>query len=167
MGKGLTGLLFGGILGASGGIVVGIIIGALLFAGFGLFQTGGSSIPYDANHVKLAGLVSAVDTTTHAPFTCRHVFTTSTEFYPSASYDVFTPHHTYTESLWIFTAGSDIDITMVIWGPGDDNETYSFGFGRHMWNGATISGFGQTIVWTEGGAVTAAEAGFTTKMHSP
>lgn len=161
----MRGVLLGGLVGASGGLLLGVILGALLVTGYGLFETGGVNIPYDANHAKLAAMVTVIDTTNNAPLTLKHVMTASAAMNPNAALDVFKAHSTYTESLWVFCSGNDIDVTMVIWGPGEDGETYVFGFGRHMWNGATISGFGQSVTWQQGGTdADFGTVGFTAKI---
>jgi hypothetical protein len=146
----MKGLVIGGLVGGVSGVVIGILIGALVFAGFGFLQSGGTNIPYDQNHVNIASKISIFDTTDGVALTCRHAQTGPAAMHPYAPLDTFTARETYTQSVWFWCLDDDVDITMTIWGPGNDGETYYLEFGRHMGNAAEIKGFGYTATWEQG-----------------
>lgn len=144
MGRGWLGFLFGGI----GGGLVGILIGALLATMFFYVTTGGFGVAYDLNHQAIAKGFTVIDATENVYLNLKHVQTGPAEWYPY-SQDVFTRGATYTQSLWIWCSKNDIEISMVIQGPGDDGKSYLVGFGRHMGNAAQINGFGQAFEWSK------------------
>jgi len=142
----MKGFFMGGILGGVGGVVLGLIIGAALFAGAGYVLSGGVNVCYDSNHSFISQRISIMDSTDGVTLTCKHVLSGPAQFHPYAL-DLFTPKKTYTQSLWTFSAGGDIDVTLTIWGPGDDSHTYQLEFGRHAGNKITIHSFNDTYVW--------------------
>jgi hypothetical protein len=132
-------------IGGIGGVLVGILIGALIVGGYMYTQTGGLPVPYDTNHSYIAGKFTV--TTDQGTCTLKHISTAPAVFSPNVPLDVFVPHKTYTQSLWTFDTANDIDVFLHIWGPGDDGKTYLCEFGRSGSGAMTISGFGQTISW--------------------
>jgi hypothetical protein len=134
----LRGLLFGGILGLSGGLFLGIVIGALLMGGLTYVQTGGTNIPYNTQHSTVANGFIAKDTTKGIIWQLKHVMTTQGKY--GGSYDTV-------ESFWYWTeGGNDVQVTLSIWGPLPDG-SYQCEFGRSVANGVEIAGFGHTINW--------------------
>lgn len=147
----MRGLIFGGLIGGAGGLLVGLLIGLAISQGFGFVQSGGTNIPYDQKHLNIASKITVHDKTANVALTLKHIQTGPSEFYPYAPYSAFNPRRTYTQSLWVWCQDNDIDVTMVIWGPGDDGKSFLIGFGRHMWNAVEIKGFGHVSGWGEGG----------------
>jgi len=148
----LGGFLFGGLLFGGGGLLLGILLGALAVGGYGYFSTGGVNIPYDTVHTNIANGFQVTDMTDSAGLTLRHMMTGSATYHPFASQDVFVAGQSYTQSLWVFEADGDIDITMTIWGPGE-GDTYSVEFGRHAGNTIQIKGWGFTFSFPSGSNV--------------
>jgi len=142
----MKGFLFGSLIGGAGGILLGLLIGVALLTGAGYVMTGGVNVPYDSNHSYIAERISVVDSTDGVTLSCKHVMSGPAEFHPYAL-NAFTAKKTYTQSLWIFCAGNDIDVTLTIWGAGDDGHTYSVEFGRHAGNAITIHCFNDTYIW--------------------
>jgi hypothetical protein len=146
--------MFGALIGGTGALVLGLLIGALVIGGFGYFQSGGVNVPYHMEHNQIANGFTAMDLTVTNTFKVRHVMTSEAQLYPHAPYAVFTARETYTQSLWIFTptAGDqkDIELVMLIWGPGNDGETYDVSFGKFAHNSITVHGWGHSHTWPEG-----------------
>ena len=140
MANGFMGFILGGL----GGFLGGLIIGALLMGALGYVMTGGTNIPYNTQHTKIAEGFKV--TITHE-LTLKHVLSTEAAINPYSSLDVFTPHVVYGQSLWTFSSGDDIDVTMTIWGPGNDGATYLVEFGRHAGDAITIAGWNQSVSW--------------------
>jgi len=149
----LRGLLFGGVIGGLGGLLLGILLGALLVTGFGFLQSGGVNLPYDQKHKFIAENFIVQDMTTNSLTKLKHIITGPAQFYPTAPYDVFTARQSYTQSLWVWTSEGDIDVTMTVWGPGNDAKTYLVEFGRHTGNEVRIEGFGRVFSWPEASTV--------------
>jgi len=147
------GFVIGGMLGGVGGLALGLIIGIALFAGAGYFTTGGTPVPYDSNHNYITQHVSIRDTTDGVEMTCKLVLMGPAEFWPYKNMDVFTSGKSYTQSLWTFCCKNDIDVTMTIWGAGDDGKTYAFNFGRHGSNAIQITAFNNTYTWPKDGDI--------------
>jgi hypothetical protein len=140
-----NGLLIGGLLGGITGILIGIMLGFGIYAGIYYMQTGGTNIPYNSEHSKIAEGIKVTDLATGVSMTVKHLLTTESQFYPYAPMSGFTPRKTYTQSLWMWCSGDDVDMVMNIWGPSDDGHSYEVGFGRFMGNPFKIEGFGQTL----------------------
>lgn len=150
--------ILGYIIGGAGGLVVGILIGALLMGGFGFIQGGGTNIPYDTNHSGIANSVRFWDKSYNVFETVHHLQTGPIEFSPTAPMNLFPAHLQTTQSVWIFTSGADIDCYMTILGPGTDGHTYSVDFSRLTANEIEIvygTAYGnQTVHWFQGDGVT-------------
>jgi len=146
----MRGLIFGGLVGGVSGVVIGLLLGVAIAQGFSFFQSGGVSIPYDTQHSDIANQITVYDTTVNAKLDLKHVQTGPAEFYPYAPMQAFRPRATYTQSLWVWCSKEDIDVSMVIVGPGDDGKSFLIDFGRHMYNAVEIKGFGQVSTWAEG-----------------
>lgn len=138
------------VIGGAGGLIIGILIGAALMGGYGFLSSGGTNIPYDQNHIKIANGFKIVDTTWNVQLAPHHQETAPITYSPYAPLDIFTPHQTYTQSLWTYTSGSDIDVLLVILGPSNDGHTYLVSFSRQMGNSASINGFGMSGGWQQG-----------------
>jgi hypothetical protein len=147
----MKGFIFGLSIGGVGGIVLGLIIGIAVFAGFNFVSSGGTSIPYDTNHSYIAERVSVYDMTDGVQMTSKLVLEGPATFHPFAL-DVFqfTAKKSYTQSLWIFCSQNDIDVTLTIFGAGDDGKSYLLEFGRHAGNTIQIKAFNQTFSWAKG-----------------
>lgn len=144
--KDILGYLIGGV----GGLVVGILIGALAFGAFGYVQSGGTNVPYDTNHSGIANSVRVQDKSFNVMLSVHHLQTGPIEFSPTAPQSMFPAHLQTTQSIWIFTSGSDIDVIMVILGPGSDGHTYSVDFCRLTASDTLISYGNQTVHWLQG-----------------
>lgn len=151
------------IIGGAGGLVVGILIGAVLMAGFGFVQGGGTNVPYDTNHSDIANSVRVQDKQFNVNLTLHHLQTGPVEFDPFAPqtfiYDgggggddktLFPPHLQTTQSIWSFTSGGDIDVYMRILGPGSDGHTYNVDFNRLTGSETIITCGSQTVHWYSG-----------------
>jgi hypothetical protein len=142
------GFLIGGILGGAGGLVLGLIIGVALFAGAGFLMQGGTNIPYDSKHSYIAEHVSCIDSAIPGGGQLsRKLALMGPAAYSPLGLNVFTKGKTYTQSLWLFCAGNDIEATMTIWGAGDDGNTYMIELGRHDGSTMQITLFNQTFTW--------------------
>jgi len=144
----LRGLIFGGLIGGGAGLLMGILIGVLVFGGLSFVQYGGVNVPYNLDHLEISKGFTVHDLTDGMPMNAKHVFTGSAVYHAFAR-DVFTPKTSYTQSLWIWTTGdsNDIEVTMTIWGPGEDGKSYLIEFGKHAGNAIQIIGFGQSVTW--------------------
>jgi hypothetical protein len=134
--KGLLGFVIGG----AGGLLIGIIIGVIAATGFGYWQSGGVNIPYDQNHNRIAESFVIRDVTYGATLSRKHLQTGPIEFSPTAPFSSYFPAHLQTtQSVWAFCSGDDIDIILIILGPGNDTRTYSLNFQRLAANEISIS----------------------------
>ena len=145
--------ILGYLIGGAGGLVVGILIGALAFGVFGFVQGGGTNIPYDTNHTAIANSVRVQDKGFNVQLSLHHLQTGSVEFSPFAPNSVFPAHLQTTQSIWIFTSGNDVDVYLTILGPGTDGHTFSVAFSRLMGNEAIITCGNQTVHWLQGDGV--------------
>jgi len=149
----LGGVVLGGVLGGGTGLILGIIIGALIFGGFSWLTTGGLPVPYDTVHSKVANGFTANDLTDQVSLNMKHIITGSATFHMYAvPQDAFIPKNKYTQSLWTFCSGDDIDLTMTIWGPGENGE-YMVEFGRHAGNEIVIRGYGNTFTFPKDSSI--------------
>lgn len=148
----MKGLLIGGMIGGAGGLFIGLLIGVLIVAGFGYWQTGGLNIPYNTEHAEISKRFTVKDITDGVVMNVKHVLTGEAAYHAYAPQDIFIARKTYTQSLWFWTTGqsNDIEVTMTIWGPGEDGKTYAVEFGRHAGNNIQISGFGASVTWQDG-----------------
>jgi hypothetical protein len=145
--------ILGYLIGGAGGLVVGILIGALAFGMFGFVQGGGTNVPYDTNHSGIANSVRVQDKQFNVMLTVHHLQTGPVEFSPYAPNSVFPAHLQTTQSIWIFTSGADVDVYMTILGPGNDGHTFSVDFSR-LTGSETILTYGnQTVHWLQGDGV--------------
>ena len=144
--------ILGYLIGGAGGLVVGILIGALAFGAFGYVQGGGTNVPYDTNHSGIANSVRIQDKGFNVMLTVHHLQTGPIEFMATAPQNVllFPAHIQTTQSIWIFTSGADVDVYMTILGPGTDGHTYSVDFSRLACNEILITCGNQTVHWLEG-----------------
>lgn len=128
-------------LGGLGGVIIGLVLG---FAVFGLLS-GGVPVPYDQNHQQLAS--SFTVTTSQGSTTLKFISMAPAEFSPNVPLNIFVPHKTYTQSLWTYNSGNDIDVFLHIWGPGDDGKTYLLEFSRSGSDTININGLTHHIEW--------------------
>ncbi len=118
--------------------------------GFNFLSSGGTNIPYATDHQDIANGWTVKDLTWNHKLTLKHLQTGSNAFSPYAPMNMFTPHMTYTTSVWMWTSEGDPDVFMTIIGPGNDGYTYSVEFGRNMGNEVWISGWNTTFTWAAG-----------------
>lgn len=144
--------ILGYLIGGVGGLVVGILIGALAFGVFGFVQGGGTNVPYDTNHSGIANSVRVQDKGFNVMLTLHHLQTGPIEFLAVAPQNVlqFPPHFQTTQSIWMFTSGGDVEVYMTIMGPGIDGHTYSVDFSRLLGSETLITCGNQTIHWLQG-----------------
>ena len=149
MGNAVTALLLGG----SGGLIAGIILGALLVGGFQYFQSGGVGIPYAQDHVDIAhNFAVAMDTRDgKIQLDIKHIQTSTFTY----AQDVLNEHfvmkkgEVYTESLWAWcSSGNDVEVAMTIIGP--SNGSYTVEFGKVSFAPIYISGYGLHADWPGG-----------------
>lgn len=145
--------ILGYLIGGAGGLVVGILIGALAFGMFGFVQGGGTNVPYDTNHRGIANSVHVLDKSNNVPQSLHHLQTGPIEFSPDAPLALFPPHLQTTQSVWTFTSGQDINVYMTILGPGTDGHTYSVDFSRLTYAETLITCGNQTVHWLQGDGV--------------
>lgn len=142
--------ILGYLIGGAGGLVVGILIGALAFGAFGYIQGGGTNVPYDTNHSVIANSVRVQDKSNNVPQSLHHLQTGPIEFSPEAPLALFPAHLQTTQSVWTFCSGLDINVYMTILGPGTDGHTYSVAFSRLTLAETLITCGNQTVHWLEG-----------------
>jgi hypothetical protein len=138
----------------TGGLLVGLMIGIALMGVFGYWETGGINIPFNLEHIGIAGNIQVIV----AGKTCEshHVLTTIASFVPQdVKADVkdifaFANGGQFTQSLWTFTQSNNVRVSMKIWGPAENTTTYIIEFGRLTFQDVEISGFDFSISWTGG-----------------
>ena len=151
----LRGFLFGGIIGGAGGVFIGFLLATALFLGGGFLLSGGSNIPYSTKHWEIAHAITVMDTSANIAMNVKHLATMEARYSPAIVYypavTNLERNTTYTQSIWYFSLGdsNDVEVTMVIVGPAKDGKTYFADFGSHLGHNALISGYGQTLTWTE------------------
>jgi hypothetical protein len=126
----MKGLLIGFIVGGVGSLLIGIIIGALIFAGYGYWQTGGTNIPYNQAHNDIAGLITVFAGGLRCDL--KHVASSTAEFLPGSIVDIskFAKGGQFPQSVWLFSEGGKPRLSLVITGPPDKSNAYILEFGR-------------------------------------
>jgi hypothetical protein len=69
---------------------------------------------------------------------------------PNAPLVAFPAHLKTTQSIWSFSSGSDVDLIMIIYGPGNDGQSYMITFGRFSATAIEVVGFGRKVEWSIG-----------------
>ena len=142
---------FGFVLGGVGGAVIGILIGVLIAQGLGFAQSGGTNIPYNMEHTVIANGFVVRDVTWGRTLSLHHLQTGPITFSPYAPLSTMFPaRHPCDQSIWTYTSDQDIDMVLVIDGPGTDGHTYLAIFSRQMANEVSIAGFNVTLHWPSG-----------------
>ena len=147
--RSLREFLFGGT-----GFLLGLLVGIAVLGAFGYMQSGGSNVPYDNEHTRIANGFVGRDLTFSATMSLQHVRTAPIEFMPNSPMNVFPAHLQTTQSLWAFSSGNDVDVVMVIYGPGTDGESYLITFGKISPCAIEVVGWGRTVEWSIGAGQT-------------
>ena len=161
--KGLLAVLFGAVL----GLLPGILIGALVVTGVGYYESGGTQIPFNLEHNKIAAEINVRVDGKNCEM--KHLLSTLAPFYPQTVIIDGEPSNSNPQgikniakfakstgnlpmSVWGFSQGGNIQVVMTVMGPPNSNDTnvYLLEFGRLTFLSVSITGLDVNVAWANG-----------------